>query len=369
MLKVLQLGKFYYPYMGGIENHLQNLCKGLDGQVQVEVLVLNERNETVTETVDGVKVTRAGSVAEIASTPICPGLPGLLSKASYDILHVHLPNPTGVMACLTSRSREAGLVVTYHADIVKQKALNLFYSPFQKRFLSRADRIIATSPNYLATSEVLQQHKEKCVPIPYGIDPDLTSRADEQKIRELRERYGPRFLLGCGRLVYYKGFEVLIEAMADIDAHLVIVGQGPLQGKLEEMIARANLGDRVTLLGEVMNWEMVNYYAACDMFVLPSVSRGEAFAIVQLEAMAFGKPVVNTSLDSGVPFVSQDGLTGVTVPPRDAGALSGAIRSLLEDPARMRDLGERGRERFRKEFVRPVMVERVLEVYREVAGR
>ena len=365
-MKILHLGKFYYPYMGGIENHLYNLCQGFKGRVEVEVLVANDRNETITEDVAGIRVTRAARVAEIASTPICPSLPGLLSAATYDILHVHLPNPTGVMAYLTRRKR-SGLVVTYHSDIVKQKALLQFYLPFQRRFLGHADRIIATSPNYLASSVVLQQFKDKCRLIPYGIEPDVADRVDVRKVKELREKYGPRFLLACGRLVYYKGFEFIIQAMSDIEANLVIVGRGPLEATLREMIRERNLGRKITMAGEIMNREMVNYYAACDLFVLSSVTRSEAFAIVQLEAMGVGTPVVNTLLtDSGVPFVSLDGVSGITVAPRDAAALSKGIRDLLADPGRMKVLGEGGRRRFQAEFIRPKMVERVFSLYQEV---
>jgi glycosyltransferase involved in cell wall biosynthesis len=365
-MKVLHLGKFYYPYMGGIENHLYNLCMGMSGKADVEVLVSNNSNETVVDTVEGIKVTRVARMAELASTPLCPSLRTHLAKARYDILHVHLPNPMGVVASLSCWGGNGRIVATYHSDIVKQKVLKRLYAPIQKKFLAGTRRIIATSPNYLAASDVLQQHKDKCIPIPYGIEPDIGSTAKPEKVKEIREKYGPRILLGCGRLVYYKGFEHAIEAMVGVDAKLLIVGVGPLESKLKQMIAERSLQRNVYLLGEVMNWDVVNYYAAADMFVLPSVTRSEAFAIVQLEAMAFGVPVVNTLLmDSGVPFVSQDGVTGISVEPRDPEALRKAIQFLLNNPDRARELGEAGKKRFASEFTREVMVNRILKVYEE----
>ena len=169
-MRVLHLGKFYYPYRGGIENHLQNLCHGLKSQVDLEVVVANTSNETVIETIEGVKVTRVGERARIASTPICPGLRRVLSKARYDILHVHLPNPMAVMAYL-SLEKVGVLIVTYHSDIIRQRLLLPLYGPFERRFLGHAHTIIATSPNYVPTSPMLSRFAGKCVPIPHGIDP------------------------------------------------------------------------------------------------------------------------------------------------------------------------------------------------------
>jgi rhamnosyl/mannosyltransferase len=366
-MRVLQLGKFYYPYMGGIENHLYHLSQGLRDHVDVEVLVANDSTETVTEKHEGIKVTRIGAKVHFASTQFCPGLTRRLSESEYDVIHAHLPNPMGVLAYLASRKR-GSLVVTYHSDIVRQRFLRRLYQPFQLSFLRKARAIIATSPNYIATSPVLAHYREKCVPIPYGIDPDLGVASDRDNVRKIRERYGPRILLACGRLVYYKGFECLIDAMRELDATLLIVGTGPLESSLLRQVRDSGLEGKVFLLGEIKNWDMKDYYAACDVFVLPSVTRSEAFAIVQLEAMAFGKPVVNTALDSGVPYVSKHGESGLTVPPRDALALRGAIRELLSNEELRRQLGEGGRARFKREFIQQVMIDRILNVYREITG-
>ena len=171
-------------------------------------------------------------------------------------------------------------------------------------------------------------------------------------------------MLAVGRLIYYKGFEYLVRAMNGVDGHLVVIGQGPLAGELRALADSTGVGDRVTLLGEVAS--VVPYYHAADVFVLPSIARSEAFGLVQLEAMAAGTPVVNTDLDSGVPYVSPDGVTGLTVPPRDADSLARAINRLLDDRQLARALGERGQMRVREHFTVDAMGRRTLETYRRV---
>jgi len=200
--------------------------------------------------------------------------------------------------------------------------------------------------------------------VPYGFEPAAPSSIDRTQVAALRSQYGPRFVLAVGRLTAYKGFEHLVRAMAEVDARLVIVGEGPCRPALEQLVATLRLGDRVALPGAVP--DVAPYYEACDVFVLPSVSRNEAFGLVQLEAMAAGKAVVNTSIDSGNAYACPPGLSGVAVPPANPAALADAIRQLLADPERRRTLGEAGRDRVATEFSADAMVQRTIEIYRQV---
>src|SRR5205814_5952563 len=127
------------------------------------------------------------------------------------------------------------------------------------------------------------------------------------------------------------GFEYLIEALTSVKGKLLLVGTGPLLEELAALAAARGVADRVVFLGEIQNEDVTPYYHASDVFVLPSIARSEAFGIVQIEAMAAGKPVVNTDLDSGVPFVSQHDLTGLTVPPKNSAALANALNRILDD--------------------------------------
>jgi rhamnosyl/mannosyltransferase len=175
-------------------------------------------------------------------------------------------------------------------------------------------------------------------------------------------------LLFVGWLRYYKGLDYLLDAMRHIDATLLVVGDGPMAEAWRELARNWGLQERVHFVGQVPDEELPAYYGAADLFVLPASHRSEAFGVVQLEAMAAGKPVVSTDLGTGTSFVNQDGMTGFVVAPRDAPALAGAINRLLEDPERRRSMGEAGRRRVLEHFTIGQMVDGVIGVYEEIDG-
>lgn len=362
-LRVLQVGKFYPPHRGGMESHLQALCGQLRVEVDVEVLVAAEGRRTVEEVSDSVKVTRVGTLFDFAAAPVCPGLVRRIRESRADIVHLHWPHPTALLAYLAS-GHAGRLVVTYHSDVVRQRVLGGLFRPVLRRALERADAVIVASPNYVESSPVLQRFKSKCGVIPFGVPLAEFDRVDPLEVSKIRGRFGPRVVLGVGRLIYYKGFEHLVRAMKEVDGHLLVIGCGPLRGALEREAERAGVAGRVTFLGHVEN--VVPYYHAADVFALPSVARSEAFGIVQLEAMACRRPVVNTRLDSGVPYVSVDGVTGLTVPPADSGALASALNKLLGDPALRTRYGRAARLRVESEFDLETMGRRTLRLYEEV---
>jgi rhamnosyl/mannosyltransferase len=369
-MRILQLGKYYYPYMGGIETHLKELCHALKRSHDVEVVVFNDRPELLRESAAGIDVTRVPSLGRFASTEISPALVSELSRREYDLVHLHTPNPMGMAAYLVARKPRAHqLVVTHHSDTVRQARLRKAFQPIFRKVMNRADAVVATSHRYLETSVELQPYKRKTVIIPYGIDGASFDTPTRSEVQAIRQKYGPRIVLAVGRLIYYKGFNVLLDAMTQIDGAAVIAGDGPLREELERETRQRALQDRVHWLGDVHNDDLRPFYAAADVFVLPSIARSEAFGIVQIEAMASGVPVVNTSLDSGVPEVSQDGITGLTVPPGDASALAKAINRLLSDPDLRGVLGRAGRKRALAEFSTVVMANRINELYLRLEAR
>ncbi len=366
-LKVLHVGKFYPPHMGGIETHLQALCGELRKSTDLHVVVASDDECGMEETVDGVRILRVPTRLSVASTPLCPAMVGAIKRSGAEIVHIHLPNPTAVLAYLASRHR-GRLVVTYHSDTVKQKVLGPMFAPFLHRALRRASAIIATSPDYRRTSPVLARYLDRCHVIPYGIALEEFGSADPAAVAAIRRKYGERLVLSVGRLVYYKGFEFLIRAMRDVRGRLIIIGGGPLHQKLGALIAELGLGEKVVLAGEIQNAQVTPYYHAADLFALASVARSEAFGIVQIEAMAAGLPVVNTNLDSGVPFVSLHEQTGLTVPPRDSDQLARAINRLLDNPDLRMRLGQAARVRAGQEFHLDVMTARTLSLYDQITG-
>jgi glycosyltransferase involved in cell wall biosynthesis len=365
-LRVLQVGKFYPPHMGGIETHLQALCGALRNHADVRVIVSSDDRNTVEELVDSVPVARLATLVTAFSTSISPAMVSRIRNSGAELVHIHLPNPAAVLAYLASGHR-GRLVVTYHSDTVKQKVLGRMFEPLLNAALRKSVAIIATSPNYLATSGVLQAFRDRCHVIPYGIDTAQFEHCDADAVRGVRERFGERLVVSVGRLVYYKGFEVLIRAMVSVRGKLVIVGDGPLRGELERLAAQLGVTDKVIFAGEINNAGLTLYYHAADLFALASVARSEAFGIVQIEAMAAGLPVVNTSLDSGVPFVSLDQETGLTVPPGNAPALAAAINRLLDDQGLRQTLGQAGVRRAKQEFSLDTMLRRTLQLYESVA--
>jgi glycosyltransferase involved in cell wall biosynthesis len=362
-LRVLHLGKFYPPHPGGMETHLQALCGELKHVVSLEVVVAGDGRETIEETVDGVRVSRLGTLLNFAAAPVCPEMVRRLRESKADIVHLHWPNPTAVLAYLASGHR-GKLVFTYHSDIIRQRLLRKPFWPVLRRALKRAHAIIATSPNYLQTSQVLQKFQERCRVIPFGISLKEFNQANTIEVSKIRKQYGSRIVLGVGRLVYYKGFEYLIRAMRDVEGHLLIVGNGPLLNALGQEAHTVGVSTRVTFLTNIT--DVRPFYHAADVFALPSIARSEAFGIVQLEAMACGKAIVNTSLDSGVPFVSQDGVSGLTVPPADAASLAKAINTLLDNPDLCARYGRAARLRVEQEFSLELMTQRTLQLYKDV---
>ncbi len=364
--RVLQVGKFFYPYKGGVETYLLNLVRGLKDEVNFRVLVSNTTPRTVRETVEGVEVTRVGIWGRLSSTSICPAFPFLLRRYEDDIVQIQHPDPMSAISYLLA-APQGKLVVVYHSDIVRRRWLRAIYRPFLLKLLKKADRIIATSPNYLESSPWLRRFRDKCVVIPMGIDLGLYDKTDltEAEARKIRRKYGERIVLFVGRLASYKGLDYLIEAMEGVEGRLLIIGRGERAGAPAKLVERKGLGSKIFFLGEVAP-EVAPYLQACSVFCLPSITRNEAFGIAQLEAMASRRPVVSTRLNTGVDYVNQDGVTGILVPPKDSEALRAALNRLLDDPELGRKMGEAGRLKVEKEFTREKMAGETLRLYREL---
>jgi glycosyltransferase involved in cell wall biosynthesis len=362
-LSVLHIGKYYPPDRGGMESHLEVLSNELKGLVNLRLIVAHKSRRTISESSDDLSITRVGEVFKLQSAPICPALIQELRKAKADIVHLHWPNPMAVVAYLLS-GLKSRLVFTYHSDVVLQRKLAVAFQPALRRALDKASAIIATSPNYIATSDVLSAYKSKCRVIPFGVPTDYFEHCDSAKVKQIREQYGPQIVLAVGRMVYYKGFEHLVRAMALAKGRLLLIGQGPQRELLNRLAAELNIRERIVFLNEVE--DIRPYYHAADIFVLPSVMRSEAFGIVQLEAMTCGKPVINTQIDSGVNFVSPNGVSGLTVPPGDHLALGNAISYLMERPYLRTKLGIGGRHRVALDFTVKGMVQQTLDLYEEI---
>ncbi len=350
-LKVLQVNKAYYPHVGGIESVIRQYSEELSeyDDIDIKVLVCRDgRGKAFRERVNGVDVTRAGSLGTYFSCPLSFSFIRLFRKMAKaaDVVHIHLPFPLADLALLLSGFK-GRVILSWHSDIVKQKRLMTLLRPLFRHSLGRADCIFAATRGHIEGSDFLPAFSDKCRIIPYGINPDEYLSIERVPVltRLCTDKESVK-LFFTGRLVYYKGVDILLEAFSRVSGcELFIAGTGELEGSLKEYAESHGIGDRVHFMGYLPDETLRQAYADCDIFVLPSVARSEAFGIVQLEAMVYGKPVINTSLPSGVPYVSIDGETGITVPPSDAEALAGAISALAQD----RDMREEyGRNAFKR---------------------
>lgn len=351
-MRILQLGKFY-PIRGGVEKVMWDLTQGLaETGVHCDMLCAMRRsagidlkdaqyheyigNRSVFRFGKGCRIQTVPAFGKFAGTMFAPGMIAWLKqhRKEYDIIHIHHPDPMAALALRLSHFR-GKVVLHWHSDIVSQKFFLFFYRPLQRWLIKRADVIIGTTPVYLQASSWLKDVQDKCVAVPIGIDP-VEYDPDRAAVVSRRFR-NQKLILTIGRLVPYKGFPYLIDAMLHLpeEYHLAIGGTGPLKKKLQRQIQEAGLSKRVTLTGFISYEEIADWYGAADLFVLSSIMRSEAFGIVQIEAMSCGKPVVATTIPgSGVSWVNQDGVSGLNVPPKDPKALADAILKVDQEHER-----------------------------------
>src|SRR4051812_24616133 len=352
-LSVCHLGKFYPPAPGGIETHVQTLARAQAALgARVKVICINHANRagrdvtwarygatrTVEESDGQIEVTRLGRSACVARLDIVPRLPHLLRDLQYsdiDVLHLHMPNPTMLVAAASLRLT-IPLVITHHSDVIRQQLLRWFYRPFEKLAYSRAAAIACSSAGYADGSPLLQQHAEKVELLPMGLDLSVYANPPARALahaEELKRRYRDPIWLCVGRCVYYKGLQTAIDALSHVPGTLIVIGQGPLEQDLREHARRLGVSDRVVWWGYATEDELIGAYRAATALWFPSSHRSEAFGLVQVEAMASGCPVINTNIvGSGVSWVSRNEETGLTVPVNDPHALAAAARRLIDDP-------------------------------------
>jgi rhamnosyl/mannosyltransferase len=313
-------------------------------------------------------------MAGMSRLELCPSLLHVLGRAcrQADLVHVHAPNVTMYLA-LSTRRLGVPLVVTHHSDVVKQRQLARLFAPVERQVLARAARVFSTSAEYVTGSRSLQSVGGKLKVLPLGIDVapfvEPTQRARSFAAELLRE-HGDPLWLSVGRLIYYKGLDVALRALQHVPGKLVIVGRGPMAATLRRVASELGVATRVVWFDFLDEASLAGCYLAAKALWFPSVARSEGFGLVQVEAMATGCPVLNTSIAcSGVPWVSLDGVSGLTLPPGDSDALAIAARQLLEDPGLAERLGSGGRKRARSEFTDTLMARRSLDLYGEVLGR
>ncbi len=370
-MKIAQLSPYFYPHLGGVESHVLELSKQLIKEGHEVFVVTTQLEGTEPEdTVEGVPVKRVEPLSIIFSTPIVPGVNKLLLKEDLDILHSHTPPPlmsfSGVRA---AQKKDVPFVLTYHCDLEIPNILGPFIVSLYQQTLgaytvSKADKLVTTTTTYGATSKAVW-YKDAEI-IPNAVDAERFHPSNQgRKVKEELGIEDKKMVMYVGRIVYHKGLEYFVRSakyLEDEDVQHVLVGTGDFRPELERMIKEEGLEDKVIFAGRVPNEKLPDYYAAADVFVLPSVSRLEAFGIVALEAMASSVPVVISDIP-GVREVIVEGEHGLLAEPMNAEDIAGKIRTLLHNPQMAKRMGERGRKRVEEKFTWKEVAEEIEEVY------
>lgn len=350
---ILQINKMYDPDIGGVETVVKEYSEYLKEFDDVVVLCVNKEFSLKTriEMINGIKVYRCASLGTYMSMPVSIVfffyLYSLSRKA--DFIHFHEPFPLGTIGSLLIPASKK-IFVTWHSDIIKQKSIKSFFEFFQKKLCKKATNIISTSDRLIEFSNVLKQFKNKVVTIPLSLNKKeyLDKNLNGINIENLPKDY----VLFLGRFSYYKGIFILLDAIEKLngDIPFVIVGNGELSEEIKEKVSHSK--KNILLIDRFVTDNEKKYLLKNSKFmVFPSIYPSEAFGILQLESMIYGKPVINTNLPTGVPWVSLNNESGLTVEPFKVDQLAKAIEALYENVELYNKMSQGAYSRLQKYFI------------------
>lgn len=390
--KVLHVGKYFPPDVGGMETYLHDLVRAL-AALNVTASVLVHQSQISLHSSEGslsangmaLRVVRAATWCRLLFTPISPTFPWrllrLIKREQPDVLHLHLPNPSAFWALALPSARRLPWVIHWQSDVLTDKShwlLKLayrFYSPLESALLNKAAKVIVSSPPYLATSRPLAKIRDKCAVIPLGIDDRFGDAIDNDSavapaganITDA-EIEGHLRVLAIGRMTHYKGFDILLRAIARTEGvTLDLVGHGELTRSLERLADSLNLAGRVRFHGLLDENAKDSLLSRCDCLCLPSTDRTESFGMVLLEAMSAAKACVVSNVGgSGMSWLVEDGKTGLVVPTHDINGLTDALCRLRDDPELTVSLGQNGRQKFRTTLTIEASAEAIRDLYHQL---
>lgn len=373
-MKILHVYRTYFPdTQGGLEEVIRVLARGMQEQgVDVVVLYPSRRVRRVEESlVDGVRVCRVPELFELASCNVfVRGIGAFRRWAAWaDVVHYHFPWPfADVLHLVFAVGIKSKTVITYHSDVVRQKYMGRLYAPLMRRFLRAADVVVATSENYVRSSQELQRLNVAPTVIPIGIDDSRLANPDLEQVDKWRSRVGSGFFLFIGVLRYYKGLDVLLRAAAGTSLQVVIAGDGPEGARLRSLASSLGLMN-VRFLGRISDRDKWALLSLARAFVMPSNQRSEAYGVALLEAMCFGLPLISTDIETGTSFVNVNGETGLWVPPNDSVRLREAMVKLQHDEVLCRSMGAAARLRVANVLNARSMIAAYLALYRALCNK
>ena len=370
-MRILHISKYYYPYVGGVENVCKYIVDNSVGH-EVAVVCFNEGHLNAIDEVDGIKVYRIGALVNIARQAISMSYFTVLRKVikcfKPDIIHFHWANPFPAAILLFVIPKSVKLIIHRHMDIIKQRRIYRLVKPIETRLLKRADMVVVTSPQYQDGSIPLQPFRDKVKIVPNGIDETSLKLPSKMKIDAIKDKYkGKKIVFFVGRHILYKGLEYLIEAEKKVKSNcvFVIAGDGPLTQQLMHLCH----SKRVYFVGRLSDEILSRYYYASSVFAFPSITKNEAFGMALAEATYCNTPAVTFTIPgSGVNWVNLDGVTGIEAPNGDVEAFAGAIDKLLMDENLAKTYAEAAHQRVAEFFTVGKMMEEMEKCYRELSN-
>lgn len=369
-MRILHVYKIYFPdSYGGVERTINQLCLATTSLgITNRLLTLSQNPTPNIIKYPEVEVHRYQQNIEIASCSFSwKALTEFNSAVAWaDVVHYHFPWPFADLLHILSRHKKPS-VVTYHSDIVRQKYLLKLYEPLMQRFLQRVDAIVATSPNYLQSSPVLINWRNKTKVIPIGLDKASYPDVDLDRQARWQAQLGTNFFLFVGVLRYYKGLHILLEAIKGTNLQVVIVGSGPVEMELKNQAQQLGL-NQVHFLGYVSDEDKVALYQLCRVVIFPSHLRSEAFGVSFLEGAMYGKPLISCEIGAGNSYININNETGYIVAPNEPAALKSAMLKLANDTELCTRMGHAASQRFLQLFTATKMAEQYQQLYANVTG-
>lgn len=370
MKRVLHISKYYYPFSGGTEQIARDVVLALKGDYEQKVIAFNDGKEDKVDIVDDVEVIKCGCFAKISAQSLSLSYRKQLHRVIKDfrpnIVIFHYPNPFVASFLLKELGdRNIKLIVYWHLDIIRQKFLRILFKGQNKKLLKRADKVIATSHNYIEGSKWLQSVRKKCVVVPNCINVERMEMTDAIKKRadEIKKENKDKIIcVSVGRHTEYKGFTYLIQAsrLLDDSFKIFITGTGELSNKLHE---EARGDNKIIFTGRIDDTELKALIYAADIFCFPSITKNEAFGLALAEGMYYGKPAITFKIEgSGVNYVNLSGITGLEVDNKDIKKYAQAMIKLAKNPELRDKYGKAAKERVVKNFLNKTFIKNINHV-------
>ena len=362
MKRIIHLGKYYPPEFGGIEK-VTSLIVDNDNQNNHVVICFSNSKQIENDN----NIFRIPVKLNLFSQPISFQyiVKSLREIKNNDIVHIHLPNIFALIVALFINDKP--IILHWHSDIINNKFLYTFIKPLEKMILKKASSIIISSYNYLNNSNSLSLFKSKTKVVPYGIEEPDKDVDNNLLIEDCYPIFENQYILSVGRLVKYKGYENLIMAMINVDAKLIIIGNGPEYKRLQDVILKYNLGNKIFILTDINNTKKKIFYKNASIFCLPSINKSESYGMSIVEAMSYGLPLVTTNLiDSGISWLNKHDATGICVNPNNTNELSNAIKKILQSPDLCKKFSNNSRKRYEDKLTLKIFINKISKIYDEL---